>query len=380
MDNINLGVAVTKINHRNAYHKHLIMLPEPNFYRELSTIGLAYNINVFVFSIDDLSLTEGNLYGYIYHKDGWVRKKVSFPDIIYNRCFYSNMNEKQKMERIYSYLRNVHPFQFINNSLPNKLQVYEQLHQVNELSPYFPHSEPLITLSDIVKWLTRYPQGVILKPVSGMQGKGILHIHYSEHDQNYYIKGRSYKNESIELKFSHELYLLKWIFKFKRDVSYLIQPYYVLRNQMNQPFDLRVLYQKDSLGKWKQTGIIARVGEQNGLTSNLHGGGSSTLPLPLLAQNLGSEKAEHLLEKIHIISGKTAIAIEEHFGRFGEIAFDFGVTPEGKLWLLECNSKPGRQAFSLSTTEAQAILAVERPIQYSKYLVKRYSYRQHAVM
>lgn len=380
MGNINLGVAVAKIDHQYAYHKHLVILPEPNFCRELTIIGLAYDINVFVFSVDDLSQKEGSLYGYIFEKDGWVRAKVSYPDIIYDRCFYSNNSEKQKMENVFSYLRKVHPFQFINNSLPNKLQVYEQLHQVTELLPYFPHTEPVIKMSDVTKWLSRYPQGVILKPVSGMQGKGILHIRFNEHDQNYYIKGRNYKNESIQMKFSREINLLKWIYKFKRDVLYLIQPYYILRNHMNQPFDIRVLYQKDSSGQWKQTGIIARVGEQNGLTSNLHGGGSSALPLYTLAQNLGSEKAEHLLEKIHIISGQTAIATEEHFGRFGEIAFDFGVTPEGKLWILECNSKPGRQAFSLPSTKAQALLAVERPLQYSKYLVKRYSYRQHAVM
>src|SRR5690606_3093773 len=110
------------------------------------------------------------------------------------------------------------------------------------------------------------------------------------------------RNESFSANFISELNLLKWLYHFKRDLSYLIQPYLQLKNKDDCPFDIRVLMQKDFTGQWQLTGSVARVGEPSGITSNLHGGGKVHDPLLLLSEKMGSYKAERLLQNLHMIS------------------------------------------------------------------------------
>lgn len=380
MQSINLGIATAKIELRLTKENEHILLPEPKFYRELSLHGMSHHVQVYVFSPKELSVKEGQLYGYCYEHGEWIRKPVPFPDVIYDRCFFQSSKERQHMDTVYSFLRKQHAYQLLNNSLPSKLVVYEQLSNVTLLSHYLPHTESIQSVSQLLHWLSQHPAGVIVKPASGMHGKGVLHISYNEQEASFHVNGRGLKNEGVQASFVREVALLKWFYKFKKDLPYIIQPYFHLRTRENLPFDIRVLLQKDHNGRWSQTGVIARIGEQHGLTSNLHGGGEAVLPLPLLTENLGSSNAERLMSEIHMISGQTAVALEENFGRFGELAFDFGIDHQGHIWILECNSKPGRQAFSSQLTAEQASLAIERPLQYSHYLVNHYNFRRQAVM
>ncbi|URN92825.1 MAG: YheC/YheD family protein [Candidatus Pristimantibacillus lignocellulolyticus] len=380
MEVVELGVAVAKIDYFQDNKRSDVLLPEPKFYKELSILGKQHNIHVFVFSAEELDQNNKSLFGFCYTDKGWKRQYVPFPDVVFDRCFYASSKERIQMESALIFIRRQKPFQLINNNLPSKIQVYDQLNTEEPLIPYLPHTDSIQSISEISHWLELYPQGIILKPAAGMHGKGVIHIYYNPDLKLYLISGRNLRNDSFEISFSRELSLLKWLYKFKKQLQYVVQPYFYLRNDKGQPFDIRVLLQKDDNGQWQQTGSVARVGRQDGLTSNLHGGGETGLPLPLLSQNLGSYKAERLLQEIHMISGQTVIAIEQHFGRFGELALDFGVTPQGRVWLLECNSKPGRQAFTNDLERIHPQLAIERPLQYAKFLYQHYRYRQHAVM
>jgi len=62
-----------------------------------------------------------------------------------------------------------------------------------------------------------------------------------------------------------------------------------------------------------------------------------------------------------------AEAAESSFGRFAELGLDFGVEPDGRLWLLEMNSRPGREAFA-GFAGGTARTAVERPLLYARLL------------
>ncbi|HIW34998.1 MAG TPA: YheC/YheD family protein [Candidatus Paenibacillus intestinavium] len=379
MEVIELGIAVAKIEYSEDSTRIDVLLPEPKFYQQLSQLGEQHNIAVFIFSANEWQQHDGLLFGFRYTEQGWKRQSVPFPDVVFDRCFYASSKDRIKMESALAALRRHKPYHLINNYLPTKLQVYDQLNTEQLLIPYLPHTDSIGTLSEISQWLKLYPQGIILKPAAGMHGKGVVHIYYNPELQLYQVSGRNLRNDSFETSFSRELSLLKWLYKFKKHLQYIVQPYFYLRDDKGQPFDIRVLLQKDDHGRWQQTGSIARVGRQDGLTSNLHGGGEPQLPLPLLSKNLGSYKAERLLQEIHIISGQTAIAIEQHFGRFGELALDFGVTPQGRVLLLECNSKPGRQAFSIGLDRNDAQLAIERPLQYAKFLYDHYRHKQYAI-
>jgi len=370
MEKLILGVVVAKIDVQKQVEGVNIVMPEPIFYRELAHSANKDYIDVYIFSSSEW--TEQGLYGYRLHGNEWHREAVPYPDIVFDRCFYSSAKQRQACDDMLAALKRKKHFQLFNNNLPSKLIVYEALRSVEELIPYLPHTEQLHKMSIIPKWLSMYADGVVLKPAAGMHGKGVLHITYDNDTNQYVIQGRNLRNESIEASFSNELNALKWLYRFKKELQYMIQPYLILRTEDYKPFDIRVLMQKDHTGQWQLTGSMARVGLSEGLTSNIHGGGEAYEPFPLLEAKMGRYKAERLLQQIHIISGQTVLAIEGHFGRFGELALDFGVTPQGSIWLLECNSKPGRQAFSGKLHN----LENERPLQYVKHLQQRVTVNQ----
>jgi len=380
MLNLKLGIAVAHIDRKSIEGSQQIILPEPRLCKALSIEGRSLQIDVYVFSADELNKKEKKLSGFRFMNGQWIKEIVPFPDVVYDRCFYNHSDEKRKHDAALSFIQELHPFVHINNNLPSKLLVHSQLLRHDTLYPYLPHTELLSTIHLIKKWLAKYPSGVILKPVAGMQGKGILHLFHDEGNKQFQVTGRSFKNEIITLSFIRELNLFKWLYKFKGKIPYLIQPYFSLRSHLDEPYDLRVLMQKDYSAKWKITGIMARVGQQQGLTSNIHGGGKSMLAYPLLSKKLGGAKAERLLQHIHMISGHAATAVEENFGRFGELAFDFGVESNGKIWLLECNSKPGRDVFRNSDQVDIEQLAIVRPLQYALYLHQQKHRFHHAIL
>ncbi|MFC6331663.1 YheC/YheD family protein [Paenibacillus septentrionalis] len=376
MKKLKLGVVVAKIDIQQQAQGTSYLMPEPIYFKELALASRKHNIDLFIISA--MEWAEQGLFGYRWHSDAWHREPVPLPDIIYDRCFFSHAKQRQAYENMLAAFKHRKGYQSFNNTLPNKLIVYDSLSTVEELIPYLPHTEPLNSMASVTKWLSLYPEGVVIKPAAGMHGKGVLHVSYQAEFKQFHIRGRNLRNESIEISFSNELNALKWLYRFKKELSYMIQPYLALRTKDQKPFDIRVLMQKDHTGQWRLTGSMARVGHPHGLTSNMHGGGEAYEPYPLLAEKMGSYKAERLLKKIHMISGQTVSAIEGHFGRFGELALDFGVTAQGSIWLLECNSKPGRLAFSEDKADSYRH-AHERPLAYALYLQQRVASSQKVI-
>ncbi|WP_036724954.1 YheC/YheD family protein, partial [Paenibacillus forsythiae] len=114
-----------------------------------------------------------------------------------------------------------------------------------------------------------------------------------------------------------------------------------------QPFDVRVLMQKDGNGRWTLGGMAVRLGPRGSLTSNLHGGGTAVHPASFLRKQYGGAAA-NILAELALASAFLPPLLEAGFGRLGELGLDFGIDPGGRIWLLEANSKPGRSAFALT--------------------------------
>jgi hypothetical protein len=85
----------------------------------------------------------------------------------------------------------------------------------------------------------------------------------------------------------------------------------------------------------------------------------------------GESAAAALQARIRSVSERAAGHLEQHFGRLAELGFDFGVEPDGRLWLLEANAKPGREAFEQD--ERISRLAALRPLRYAAFLAARRS-------
>jgi len=76
-------------------------------------------------------------------------------------------------------------------------------------------------------------------------------------------------------------------------------------------------------------------------------------------------------EEIESFSKNVALALEACFGLHGEIGLDVGLDQQGKLWLIEANSKPNTTGYLQLTSEAVCDLVYGLPLDYSKFLARR---------
>jgi hypothetical protein len=370
---VTLGIVVASINRGPLDDESEPVLPEPRFYRALSMAGKPHGIHVYVFSEEGLQPQTELLYGYSYEQNRWVRQLVPLPDIIYDRCFFTEANQRTRCQRLLNFISRKKPYLMLNGNLPAKLDVHDALKADPLLTKHLPATAPYRSAEQVKKMTDRHLGGIVLKPSAGMQGRGILHIRRSSCGQATKVKGRTRQNRSFSMTFTNDNELEQWITRFINRSPYLIQPYLALSDEDGKPFDVRTLMQKDHTGKWSLTGVVVRTGQAGSLTSNLHGGGDALPAAQLITAKFGQQKAERLLEQIHTISKQTAECLESKFGRFAELGLDYGIEPSGRIWLIEANSKPGRSSFRITNDQEAARLSIERPLLYARLLSRRLS-------
>lgn len=347
--------------------------PEPRLCGEMALAALPLGIMLYVFAPDDYNSVTGQLHGYCYSmpERRWRRSPVPLPDIVFDRRFPRTREERARGAAALEQMQLRGRCRLLGASLPSKWRVYESLQEDPELAALLPPTVAYESRAQLASMLERSADGIVLKPAAGMQGRGLLHLNENPIDGTIAATGRTRNNRAFALTFCSRDDVHEWLDGFMGRSAFIVQPYLALSDADNRPFDIRILLQKDGSGSWKLTGAAARVGLRGGLTSNLHGGGDARPAKTLLAANLGPSAAERLLKVLHTLSGKTARRLEERFGRFAELAFDFGIDLAGNLWLLEANAKPGRDAFRLIGDEEACRLAVLRPLQFARLLADR---------
>lgn len=371
---IAFGIMAASLAGNGTVSPGTLIPPEPNLCRKLCAASKALGIDVYVFSPDSFDSESGTLIGCRLEGENgsWKPSRVPLPDVVYDRSFPKSADNRRRCAAALSAINERKHHERINGRLPSKLRVYDCLRGYSSIAPYLPATAPYRHINQLEQIWPDLPRGAVLKPAAGMQGRGFLHIEAPQSETfELIVRGRSRNNVSFKEVFRSFPALGQWLHSFMGSSPFLIQPYLPLRTEDNRPYDIRVLLQKDEGGSWQVSGTAARIGRPESLTSNLHGGGSARSAGDTLAASFMRTKAEHLLGKIHTISGQTAALLEENFGRFGELAFDFGLEPSGKLWLLEVNAKPGRDAFRQTGDRAAATISVTRLLQYARYLTNR---------
>lgn len=344
--------------------------PEPRLCRALSLAAAKLSIDVFAFSPEDYNPRTGALHGFRYTHSGWRKQPVTLPDIIYDRSFFRSKECLMRSFSVLEQMRERNPHLLLNSRLPGKQQVYDALREDGMVAPYLTRTDRYAA-DELETRLTLSRGGIVLKPSAGMQGRGLLHITKELWGNTIRVNGRSRSNRPFLKSFNGIDGLIEWIDQFRNGSPFLVQPYYAFRDADNRPYDIRVLMQKDGSGLWMLTGMAARIGQPGTLTSNLHGGGVAQPAIDMLTSNFGQSAAERLYRKIHTISGHTAKNLEGSFGRLGELGMDFGIDQSGKPWLLEVNTKPGREAFRQIGDAAALKLSIERPLRYARFLTER---------
>lgn len=361
-----VGLYVVTIGRSNG----ALQLPEPAFYKELSELAAKQHIDLYVFSPDEYQ--DGELFGYRYRDHKWIREKVPLPDIVYDRCYYTEAGQRKACKAVLQALRARKPHRLLSSgSLPSKWEVHSLLSAYPQIAGLLPPTVKFRTAEQLLAASKRHPEGLFLKPAAGMQGKGTLLLRRFKDTDKITVDGRTRTNRPFSILFNDQTQWKKWLDGFIRQTPYIAQPYLNLSLPDGKPFDIRVLLQKDNAGEFMITGKAARIGKQGSITSNLHGGGTARNAKELLDETYGAKISGEIAAQMDDISEYIADRLEKRYGRFAELGFDFGIAADGKLWLLEVNSKPGRSAFGQLNDTFAASASIERPLLYAKLLNSR---------
>ncbi|XEC96452.1 YheC/YheD family protein [Paenibacillus tarimensis] len=346
-------------------------LPEDRFCRSLCVHGPRFGMDVYVFSPVDYNDATGDLYGFKLKNGEWSYEKCPLPEAVYDRSSCMTSLERSTCESMLNRMKQRKQWIRLGTQLPGKAAVYRSLEQSKEIADMIPRTERYVNRIQLSGRLNTEAGGIILKPDAGMQGRGIIRIYKDAAAGKYQLRGRTGGNRSYAASYDTLESCAEAAHRKVAGRHYLIQPYLNLTDKEDVPFDIRVLVQKEARGRWSVTGIAVRCGESGSVTANLHGGGTAKPAEPALREIFGKQTAEQLLRTLPQASLAIAERLEQSFGRLLELGIDFGIEPDGRIWLLEANSKPGRSLFTLLNQCGTAEQSVVRPLLYARLLCAR---------
>ncbi|GFN30883.1 YheC/YheD family endospore coat-associated protein [Paenibacillus xylaniclasticus] len=366
-----IAVLVTKLPSRPLeaveHATPMLRMPEDRLCRMLAAAGAQQRMRVVVIDADScISLQTGKLVGFELKDGKWKHCSLTdIPTLVYDRSFAASGRQRLQCRIALRALKEAGALS-LSSGLPGKWTVHQAL-----------NSDPLLSSILAPTWLYRseelpmrlihYPQGLFLKPSSGTQGRGAICVR-KDTQGAITIEGRTRSNRTFRFTPKDDHQSFRLIDRFIGPRRYLTQPLLPLTDSQGKPHDVRLLVQKNHRSQWVVTGAVCRIGHVGSVTSNLHGGGTADRAEARLTQLYGNSKAHTLLKSIQEAGLRAAGIIEQHFGRFAEFGFDFGLSPDGKLWLLEANSKPGRQSFKLIEEEQTERLSYTRLLAYARKL------------
>lgn len=123
-----------------------------------------------------------------------------------------------------------------------------------------------------------------------------------------------------------------------------MQPYLNIQDKEQYPCDIRLFMQKNEDGEWHTVGKAVRRGYKNGLLANLSGG-SDTLTFDTWFENIPKKQQVVLLDDVFSITQSVPYYLDERYGPLFELGLDICLAKDGRIWILDINSKPGRKSI-----------------------------------
>ncbi|EXX91590.1 endospore coat-associated protein [Paenibacillus darwinianus] len=357
-------------------------MPEDRYCRSLAELGSEQHLDLIVFAPADIDEVQRTVMGYRLRRGVWQQTEAPVPPLYYDRLFCRTRDERLAGRTAADSLERCGSMP-LGGGLPDKRTVYRALARDAGFAPLLPPTVPFRP-AELKRLLGTYPQGLFLKPAGGMQGRGTVAVRFASspgrsseeraafgQDGPFAVQGRSSGNRPFTRRFPDAGSLGAWLTKVTGSSRYVAQPLLKLNSPDGAPFDVRVLVQKDGAGYWRISGTGVRIGAPGTATSNLHGGGAARLTAPFLAAAYGESAAGRLMGRLQEAALQAAGLLEQSFGRLAELGLDFGIEPDGRLWFIEANGKPGRTLFRLSGDAEALRLAVLQPLAYARFLLDR---------
>lgn len=330
---------------------------EGRFLRELSYAARQVGMRLIVFSPLDINWGQRRVLGFTYRRGvGWQGRYYPVPRIVYDRIFPSRgmwglyFGQVARMRRAFRVT-------MMGRGLHGKWQMYRIVRRYEDLRPHLPETR-LGSVRNLAIMLNRFDL-VYVKPVFGSGGKGIARI---RRWRGGYIVDRVGRPRLHASSLASVVAALGGMSR-----RYVVQQGLRLNYLRGSTFDIRAIVQKNGEGQWQVSGKAVRMSRPGRITSNLHTGGRA-YSVPALLQRCFPDRAEELEQELDKLAIRVAEVMNRHAGPLCDLGLDLGIDANGKIWIIEVNSKPGRKVFLQMGDREGRQRVVRTLMEYAKYL------------
>ncbi len=333
-------------------------------FADIVLTGNARGAEVYVVTMDDLSLQEPRIKAYAYRqeKEDWVLRWIPLPRVLYNRIpRREDEQQPQVRDLLRECMRNPR-VKLFNPSFFNKWMMKRWLCRSPITKKYIPVTKRFTATTRILPLLRKYGF-LYLKPEHGKAGKGIVRVQRSRGSKPYTLYSQD-NGQTTSESFTTLRELKASIRQRIEDEDYIIQQGIELCSSKGRSYDLRLLLQKNRKGVWAVTGVGARVAGATSITTHVPQGGSIGEPNRLLNNSFGPARGKRIYRRVRSSGLRIAKQIEKASGKQqGEMSMDLGIDKTGNVWFFEANAKPMK-----FDEPAIRELSLKRLIDYAVYL------------
>ncbi|KUG04404.1 hypothetical protein ASZ90_018171 [hydrocarbon metagenome] len=307
-------------------------------FKELIDYSSRKGIFVYLFSPDGISRDHYYIRGITISHNSWKPGRFAWPDIIYNRIRFRKIEKQQAISRLL-YELNKDPRVYIFNSrFLNKKEVHEALKNQPQVKNMIPDTE-VFSRQNLQGMLQRYSE-VFIKPNHGSIGRGIFKVRWIS-PRRYSFAGVSSSATVWKGPYTFDLLFRHLSIEVSRK-NYLIQQAVDLSRYNSRLFDVRSQVQKDQHGEWILTGAAVRVAGKGRFVTHIPNGGRAEVFDDVVTRVFPSIRTRQEINKqLEDISTLVPLILEKELGiNLGILTMDLGIDINGKIWILEVNSKP----------------------------------------
>ncbi len=323
----------------------------------------------YYFSVKDVDFIAHRINGTYFdeEKQSWSQKLFPFPDVLYDRG--GGTLKKQKV--ISDYIRKQLDFykdlkKINSNYYFDKWDVYEKLVKHEDMKQYLPYTMLYKEPEDLIEMFDK-SSTIYIKTCCGSNGRGVARVIKSS-EKNYHF---SYFDDGIieyELQSINEL-ISKFNGVFEKEKIILQSAINVIKFN-DRLIDMRAIVQRDGNGELGIYSYPVRLGKEKcPITSTKSGSTVYTFENFFTKfYNYSLEQIEELKSRIDKMLLLSFDYVEEAYGSFGELGIDFAIDENFRIWFIECNAKPGKDAMYISYDKETIKKAFKNPLEYAKYI------------
>lgn len=316
---------------------------------------------VFIFCPEGVNPAQGTIRGWYQTGEGrWQQRIFPLPDVVYDRVETRSAEKIPEVVTVKQYLAAKLAGRIITPRFFDKWDMHRLLSTKGELAGLLPETR-LYSRKSLTEMMKRF-DFLFVKPRGGSQGKNIIELIQSAG------KWQAYKKNTLLWQGMPDETLLRVLQKEGVNRGYIVQQGLYLADMNGRPFDVRSLMQKNGRDRFLRTKLFARVAPAGQRITNISTGGVGEDLMNVLNRIFPPEQAKDIRRQIETLSLDIATGLQKELAEgTAELGIDFGIDREGRVWLIEVNSKPGKNTEESKITEERNRKALLRPLLFARY-------------